>query len=85
MFVELNVTEDEELFYYYRNWQAYQNNKIHRATCGKCQYGTGSRANVNRGQNGVWIGPFSSLALCEQFVEQELHQEPNHCNLCFNQ
>ncbi len=84
MEVNLNVQEQETLFYYYSNWQAYrqQHNKIHNATCGYCCYGTGMHENVNRGENGVWIGPFSSLELCVAYVENTLGQPANTCNTC---
>lgn len=77
MEVKLNIQPIEELFYYYTNWQSDQKNKIHRATCAFCNYGTGMRRNVIRGKNGVWIGPFSALELCIHYVEDELGLEPN--------
>jgi hypothetical protein len=82
MLVELNIGEEEELFYYYLNWQANQPNKIHKATCGYCNYGTGSKKFMERGENGVWIGPFSNIELCEQFVVGRLNLEPIHCGCC---
>jgi hypothetical protein len=82
MLVDLNIQEQETLFYYYQNWQAGQNNKIHLASCHICNHGTGMHQNVQRGLNGVWIGPFSSLQLCTQYVTEQLELPANHCNFC---
>lgn len=69
MFIEVNIEPEEILFYYYQNWQAGQQNFIHRDICGICNYGTGMHQNVVRGQNGVWIGPFTTLELAVQYVQ----------------
>lgn len=69
MIVNLNFTENEPVFYYYHNWTANQTNKIHSGSCGFCVYSSGRNVQpVNRGQNGVWIGPFSSIELAQQYV-----------------
>ena len=76
MNVNLNIQAVEgDLFYFYSNWQANQKNKIHKATCSFCCYGTGRNLQnaPNRGENGVWIGPFSTLALCRNYVEERLN------------
>lgn len=77
MKIEVNTQPNEDLYYYYMNWRAHQDNKIHKATCGYCNYGTGMHQNVNRGENGVWVGPFSSLDLCIEHVQNKLNLPPN--------
>lgn len=82
--VELNIELQElPVYYYYHNWTANQLNKIHIGTCGFCRYGSGSHNNppVNRGENGVWIGPFSTLQLCQDYVN-DLGLPPNTCQVC---
>lgn len=55
-------------FYIYYNWQAKKNiGTIHKENCGHCNYGRGKRVNANVGQNGVWIGPFATRRLAEEF------------------
>jgi len=87
MQIDLNIHEDEILFYYYQNWQARQENKIHKATCGHCRYGSGRNHNhiISRGENGVWIGPFSTLDLCIEYVGNHLNNEIHFCNCCNNE
>jgi hypothetical protein len=84
MNVELNIQPEEELFYYYHNWQTDEENKIHLSTCRFCVYGSGRQHNreITRGENGVWIGPFSSLALCQGYVQDTLHLPPVSCQVC---
>lgn len=74
-----NLIEDETIYYYYHNWQAGQNNMIHKGDCRFCNYGFGMRHNVNRGENGVWVGPFSSLELAHQYLnERNLNDAEEH-------
>ena len=86
MQVELNIQEKEDkLFYFYHNWRAGQDNKIHSATCAFCCYGTGRnlREAPKRGKNGVWIGPFSSLDLCRDYISNKLEIPiPENCTRC---
>ncbi len=83
MEVDLNIYPEEDLFYYYHNWRANQENKIHRADCGYCVYGTGRmhQTPIVRGEHGVWIGPFSTLQLCQDYVN-DLGLPPNTCQVC---
>ena len=84
MEVELNIRQEEELFYYYQNWQADLENKIHRATCRFCVFGSEMHHNIliARGENGVWIGPFSSFEQCQHYVQNRLHLPPTPCQVC---
>ena len=85
MIVEMNFLEDEELYYYYLNWRAGQENMIHKGGCGFCTYSSGTRReNITRGENGVWIGPFSSIGLCEHFVTQQLNRPMPSTHTCIN-
>lgn len=67
----------DDCFYIYYNWHANQDNKIHRGSCGFCKYGFGTKG--IRGKKGVFIGPFSTPELAEEFLkmlalpEQERH------------
>ena len=84
MKVDLNIEEQENLYYFYHNWQAAQQNRIHKGECPNCNYGTGMRHGVNRGQNGVWIGPFSSLELCHDYIINRLNLPPVEPHNCCN-
>ncbi|WP_445710461.1 hypothetical protein [Flavobacterium sp.] len=84
MQVSLNILEEENLYYFYHNWQAGQTNKIHRGSCGECKYGTGKQKNVDRGRNGVWLGPFSTLDLCHNYIAGELNLQPVEPHNCCN-
>lgn len=83
---ELNIKESEgDLLYFYHNWQAGQKNKIHKATCNFCRYGTGRNLEKSpiRGENGVWIGPFSTLQLCHEYILNKLNLSlPENCTRC---
>lgn len=82
MYLDLNIQEQEDLYYFYHNWQAGKENKIHKGSCGYCNYGTGMHQNMNRGENGVWIGPFSTLDLCHSYITTKLNLsavEPHNC------
>ena len=84
MQVNLNIQENENLFYFYQNWIAGKKNKIHKGDCKQCNYGTGKRTEQTRGESGVWVGPFSSLELCHNYIAEKLKltpfEEDNCCN-----
>ena len=80
MQVELNMREDENL-YYYQNWQSDQKNKIHNVICGNCRYGTGKHSTDDRGVNGVWIGPFSERSEIHEYVKG-LKLPDQECKIC---
>ncbi len=86
MNVDLNVREEEgDLFYFYHNWISDQKNKIHKGTCKMCTFGTGRKLSnpTSRGENGVWIGPFSTLEICHKYIMQKLHLSiPENCLNC---
>jgi hypothetical protein len=82
MEVNLNIQEQEHLYYFYHNWASDQKNKIHLGSCGYCKHGTGMHKSEKRGKSGVWIGPFSSLDLCHDYIINRLHLpavEPDKC------
>lgn len=87
MNVDLNIIEEEgDLFYFYHNWRAGQENKIHKATCNFCRYGSGRNFTnpPNRGDYGVWIGPFSTLEFCHNYIANKLQIAiPDNCTKCF--
>jgi hypothetical protein len=68
----LNGNQVQSLFYYYDNWRANQKNLIHKGHCGDCQFGFGKRGKQIRGEQGVWIGPFDTIDLVEDFVKRRL-------------
>lgn len=57
----------KDFFYLYHNWAAGQENKIHLESCAHCNYGFGQRRIQIRGRNGVWIGPFDTPELAEEY------------------
>ena len=74
-------------YYIYQNWQAHgMSYTIHKWNCGYCHCGYGMHANIERGANGVWIGPFNTLQLARQyFVVIEVPGVQQHeCNCCNN-
>jgi len=73
MEVNLNIQLQENLYYLYQNWKAGKKNKINKGDCKQCNYGTGKRAKQTRGKNGVWVGTFSSLELCHDYIINRLH------------
>ena len=82
MQVNLNIQEQENLYYFYHNWDSDQKNKIHMGDCKQCNYGTGMRKIQKRGKSGVWIGPFSTLEFCRTYIAEILKLplvEPHNC------
>lgn len=82
MTTNLNIQEKENLYYFYHNWKAGKENKIHKGDCPQCNFGTGKREKQTRGLNGVWIGPFSTLDLCHTYIADKLNLpsvEPHKC------
>lgn len=55
-------------FYYYHNWKAGQQNKIHKGHCKHCRFGFGKHVDAKRGQNGVWIGPFKNVSILRKYL-----------------
>lgn len=74
----------KNLFYYYHNWKAGQLNKIHKGHCNHCRFGLGKQVNADRGANGVWIGPFSTIRSVYTYINKYLPTaktvaECDHC------
>ena len=84
MQVDLNIQEVESVFYFYHNWQAGKENKIHKGSCGYCNYGSGMHQGNIRGLNGIWVGPFSSLVLCNDYIVNRLQLELAQTHKCCN-
>jgi hypothetical protein len=63
---------NEELYYCYHNWTAKGEYTIHKANCTRCNYGFGQRQNQNRGLNGVWMGPFSTINAVQIFLKKKM-------------
>lgn len=49
-------------YHVYENWIAEKKAVIHKASCGHCNNGKGCHANPLGNKNGMWHGPFNSLA-----------------------
>lgn len=84
MHLDLNIQEQENLYYFYHNWDSDQKNKIHLGSCGFCKYGTGMHKSEKRGISGVWIGPFSTLELCHTYIAKKLNLPPVEPHNCCN-
>jgi hypothetical protein len=84
MNVELKIQEQENLYYFYHNWKAGMKNKIHKSDCKQCNFGTCKRVIQTRGENGVWVGPFSTLDLCHDYIAEKLKLPPVEPHNCCN-
>lgn len=79
------IIENLEGYYYYFNWQARQENKLHYCECGHCAFGSGKHENVQLGNNGVWIGPFQTRVIAtQQLAEHFRINEVEDCEHCGN-
>ncbi len=73
-------------YYIYTNWKAGDkvDNKIHHWSCGDCRMGLGKHRNATKGENGVWIGPFTKRKQAKEFNEKYFTNIPivncKHCN-----
>lgn len=70
------IVPQGNFYFYYHNWTANQQNKIHKSDCPNCNYGFGMRIDQVRGENGVWIGPFETVELAVTYVRGKLNKEP---------
>lgn len=64
----------ENLYYYYHNWTANHDNKIHKGSCPICNNGLGQQEVQVR--FGSWVGPFQSLELVESYIRDHLYLQP---------
>lgn len=79
------IIENKEGYYYYYNWQAGQENRLHYCECGHCAFGSGKHENVEQGNNGVWIGPFQTRDIARQKLLEQFHiNNVNDCEHCLN-
>ena len=70
-----------EGYYYYFNWQAQKENKLHIFNCGHCSYGSGKHTDAEKGENGVWIGPFERKSTADKILLEKLHiAKIEHCS-----
>jgi hypothetical protein len=63
-------------FYYFDNWTAKQDNKIHKGECGECKFGLMIKGKQVRGEKGVWVGPFATVDLARDYVKRLLKPVP---------
>jgi hypothetical protein len=56
-------------YFIYDNWKAADRDSpmIHKWDCGHCHMGYGKREKAERGQNGVWIGPFKKIEYARDY------------------
>jgi hypothetical protein len=73
-----------EGFYYYFNWQADQENKIHIHSCGDCCYGSGKHFETENGKNGVWIGPFDDVKIAKEALKRIGKSNVPTCKRCIS-
>lgn len=69
-------------FWIYENWQAANKTVIHKATCIYCNNGQGTGKEINKGQNGKWIGPFTSFNDAKLGAAKLKRKENLLCNVC---
>ena len=64
-------------YYIYDNWQAAdrESPKIHKWNCGYCHMGFGMHPNANRGEHGVWIGPFDEIEYAWKLIDTIIAQK----------
>jgi len=75
---------NKDLYYFYHNWPAGQNSKIHKGSCNHCKFGFGKKEEQTRGENGVWIGPFDSIELLNKYLFDYYPNilPPDYCKTC---
>lgn len=56
--------------------------KIHHSSCGNCAWGTGKIPGASPGLNGVWIGPFNSVAQATSFINENFSPFPGQIDEC---
>lgn len=73
-------------YYIYTNWKATdrEDNKIHHWSCGNCRMGMGKHKDADKGEHGVWIGPFMKRKQAKEFSKMYFTNIPisncKHCN-----
>ena len=78
--------EKKNEFYYYFNWPAGQENKIHYADCKICKHGKGKNKEKIPGKNGVWVGPFQFIDDVINTIQNKFHKtlpKVPFCSKCF--
>ncbi len=79
-----SIFERMEGYYYYRNWKAEKENKIHIHSCGNAQYGSGTTRVKEAGKNGVWIGAFKTKELAQEKIKFLFGINAEYCNCCYS-
>ena len=82
--ISSQIIENKVGYFYYYNWQARQENKLHFCECGHCAFGSGKQEGAILGDNGVWIGPFINRDIARNTL-QNIFRFPEiidclHCN-----
>ena len=70
--LQLDGQTVEPYYYYYHNWTAGQKNMIHKGNCGECKFGLGKKGKQVRGEHGVWVGPFETVELVQDYIRKKL-------------
>jgi hypothetical protein len=77
------IINKKDGFYYYYNWQAGEENKLHYCECGHCAFGSGKHADSKEGKNGVWIGPFENRDIAKVSLKTRFNigdvEDCGHC------
>lgn len=72
-------------FYYYYNWMAGKENKLHYCECGHCAFGSGKHTGIKEGKNGVWIGPFENRDIAKVSLKTHFNiRDVEDCPACVN-
>jgi hypothetical protein len=69
-------------YFIYDNWQAKDRKGaiIHKWNCGHCHMGYGKLRSANKGENGVWIGPFDELQFARDYFQMKFNSAPIECS-----
>lgn len=72
------------MYYIYENWVAEKKAKIHKASCGFCNNGSGAHKNIHGDRNGKWYGPFSSYPKAHEFAVNLKDRKVSNCGSCLS-
>lgn len=76
----------ETIYYYYHNPDKNPHIKIHKSTCGHCNFGSGKHPNAEKGLNSVWTGPFYNLEWVTTYITNNIriNYPIEYCSHCMN-
>ena len=72
-------------YYIYENWQRESALRpiIHKWDCGHCHMGLGKHEKADKGENGVWVGPFNTIPQAKKIASKILTDKGiTKCEIC---